>query len=529
MPLPAQPGAGTPALSPLDAAPRATGTMLRRIGLRRIGLRDPALQLGAIAGLALVLRVVHLGSLSLWSDEIFSRYYYDLFGPGFLWTQGLRVEPTPPLYYMVLEAWMQAFGGSEVALRSLSVCGSMLALPLVYLLGRELGMQRGAVLAAFLFAICPFALYFAQEARVYALALVPTSLALLGVAIVLREPRSVAGYTCYGVGALLCLYFHATLVLFVAACQATMLPGLVSTKGRARWAGPVRWLLTNAIVALAALPYLLALPAASHAGGLDWMPPLTVRSIVSSLVRLVGGMLTPPVAPGAELTMLVLGLLAVSVWVSPPSRRTVLLLLLIPGLYFVLVLSVSLVRPILLPRTLGWMVVTLCLLAARRMESHRTLELLQTGSVTATFLIGLVWQVGLAGGTKEPWRDAIGSLDPGLRTTDLVVMSPRSNPMILSYYGPPDLQGVRLWDAQLRPTIDTAAAARLAVRPISEAEILNQIEAGRSVTVIGNFPDLSYLSDLAGAAPGARQTRWYCEGLPCISVARWNVAASAAR
>ena len=40
--------------------------------------------LGFIIVLCLALRVYHIGSASLWSDEIFSRYYADLFGLHYL-------------------------------------------------------------------------------------------------------------------------------------------------------------------------------------------------------------------------------------------------------------------------------------------------------------------------------------------------------------------------------------------------------------------------------------------------------------
>jgi hypothetical protein len=46
--------------------------------------------------LCAALRVYHLGAASLWSDEIFSRYYADVFGVHYALTDGLSLETNPP-------------------------------------------------------------------------------------------------------------------------------------------------------------------------------------------------------------------------------------------------------------------------------------------------------------------------------------------------------------------------------------------------------------------------------------------------
>src|SRR5215469_11764749 len=129
--------------------------------------------LSGIIGLAIVLRAIHMGALSLWNDELFSRYYADLFGVKYLWTTGLARESSPPLYYMAIEGWMRLFGSSEVAMRSLSAVASVLTVPLVYAIGKELFDSRSALLAALVFALSPMQVAYAQEARTYALLSLP--------------------------------------------------------------------------------------------------------------------------------------------------------------------------------------------------------------------------------------------------------------------------------------------------------------------------------------------------------------------
>src|ERR1700690_4470666 len=82
---------------------------------RKISLE--VLALGLLIVLCAALRIYHLGASSLWSDEMFSRYYVDVFGLHYVLTDGLSRETTPPTYYLLLSGWMALWGDSEAALR----------------------------------------------------------------------------------------------------------------------------------------------------------------------------------------------------------------------------------------------------------------------------------------------------------------------------------------------------------------------------------------------------------------------------
>lgn len=76
----------------------------------------------------------------------------------------------PPLYFVMARWWMQQFGSSLTASRSLPALISLLSLPMIYILGRELFRSRlTAGLAVVLLAISPFDILFAQTARQYSL------------------------------------------------------------------------------------------------------------------------------------------------------------------------------------------------------------------------------------------------------------------------------------------------------------------------------------------------------------------------
>jgi len=117
--------------------------------------------------LAFGLRLIRLGADSLWYDETVS---------AFLSSQSLTAmwahtagDIHPPLYYALLHFWTQAAGRSEFAYAFFSVGFGILLLPLIAQLGRRLYGANIGILAAFLYAINPFSVWYAQEVRMYTL------------------------------------------------------------------------------------------------------------------------------------------------------------------------------------------------------------------------------------------------------------------------------------------------------------------------------------------------------------------------
>jgi uncharacterized membrane protein len=87
-----------------------------------------------------------------------------------------REDPQhPPLYFLLARFWMQLGGSSITASRLLPALLSLLALPLMYSLSRELlAVPLAAGLAVAVIALSPFDILFAQTARQYGLLTVVT-------------------------------------------------------------------------------------------------------------------------------------------------------------------------------------------------------------------------------------------------------------------------------------------------------------------------------------------------------------------
>lgn len=127
----------------------------------------------------------------------------------------LRMDGSPPLYYMMLHIWMQMFGDTPVATHSMSLLFGTLTIPVGYWGGASLVSKRAGMMAAILFGTSAFLTGYSQETRMYAL------MALLGAiasvafihAFVYRRRKYVP---VFAIAQALMLYTHAWALFFGA-------------------------------------------------------------------------------------------------------------------------------------------------------------------------------------------------------------------------------------------------------------------------------------------------------------------------
>lgn len=162
---------------------------------------SPWLVVTLVTVLALAIRLAWLGSKSLWVDEADSIYFA---GHPFPDLFSRLCDPHPPGYYALLRVSL-ALGQSEFWVRLPSAIAGALAVPLLYILDREIGAalgmawqdRRTAILASLLLAVAPLHVWYSQEARMYALV---TTLGLCAVIFGLRfalrrHAKEALGYT----------------------------------------------------------------------------------------------------------------------------------------------------------------------------------------------------------------------------------------------------------------------------------------------------------------------------------------------
>lgn len=124
----------------------------------------------------LALRLIRLDFQPLWWDEGYSVWFAG--HPLLEMARLTAADIHPPLYYALLHGWSQALGLLPAPLRLFSVLVSLPAIPLAYVLGRDLHSRRAGLVAAGLVALNPLAIFYGQEIRMYGLATTFSFLAL---------------------------------------------------------------------------------------------------------------------------------------------------------------------------------------------------------------------------------------------------------------------------------------------------------------------------------------------------------------
>ncbi|ABA20401.1 conserved hypothetical protein [Trichormus variabilis ATCC 29413] len=189
------------------------------------------LALAAIA-IAVLLRIVNLGSREFWYDEVLSLLlatgqksayqtpkdipvalaeYLPLltlplesgFGAVISTVKELLLsllggEPHPPLFYLSQHLWLRLFGNSEASMRSLNTLFSIGAIASAYSLGKVfIGHRGGLLLAAFL-GINPFYLFHSLNVRMYAPLVLWTTLSAAALFHLIKEsPKSKANHSLH--------------------------------------------------------------------------------------------------------------------------------------------------------------------------------------------------------------------------------------------------------------------------------------------------------------------------------------------
>jgi mannosyltransferase len=218
--------------------------------------------LGIILLMAAALRFYHLGAQSLWNDEGTTVALVQRDIPTIL--RNAAADIHPPLYYLVLHAWIKVTGISEFAVRAFSALAGVGLVLAIYLLGRALLRRDIALLAALYTGLAPFQVYYAQETRMYLWATLLGALSWLAF-VKLTKPVSQTplqrwswGWACaYLVISSAATYSHYLLFAVILSQNAAFFY-LWLRQGKQRqmtWLG--RWIVLQFVLVLAYVPWLI--------------------------------------------------------------------------------------------------------------------------------------------------------------------------------------------------------------------------------------------------------------------------------
>jgi mannosyltransferase len=301
------------------------------------------------------LRIYRLDAVDLTGDEAFTAVYglYAPFSPA--WFSTMRTEPNPGAL-AISWAMTSLSGDSVFVLRLVSVFGGMIGLASGMALARRLFRNwRLVALVGVLWALNPFLIYYAQDARQYGLisGFNPLSFYLFLRALDQKTPRA---WLMYGVVQTIAIYVHFLDVLWVAAQVIFVFANIfISRKGDP--AGRpyttmlkdikqplITWLLMGvALIPLAIQTYVVVVVSSYRANATT----ADLGALFSHfLPTLLFGENTLPLVIGVILAVVLIGSLIVWSRQHPREGRLLLLWLLVPTILFLIITTqASLFRP----------------------------------------------------------------------------------------------------------------------------------------------------------------------------------------
>jgi mannosyltransferase len=257
---------------------------------------------------AAVAVVAGLSSGPLWLDEAQSVAIARL--PLTELPQALREDGAPPLYYVLLHAWIAVAGDSALAVRLPSVVLAGLALVLTRRLGRRIGGPAAGRAALIVLASMPWWARYATETRMYMLVVVLVLAGAFALSALRARPSPAAfAATSACTAALLLTHYWSLFLLTVIG--AAHLRGLVAGSRADR-----RVVAAMAVGALAFLPWMPSLVFQLLHTGAPWAGKPAVEALLGSPGMWTGG----AELPRAVLTLAYVALAVVAVRAAGPAR-----------------------------------------------------------------------------------------------------------------------------------------------------------------------------------------------------------------
>ncbi|MCS7054863.1 MAG: hypothetical protein NZM18_01615 [Thermoflexales bacterium] len=449
-------------------------------------------RIGALACLSIVLgafviRIWALGEQSLWFDEGWSWHLARMPLADMALTTAR--DRSPPLYYAVLHAWIQLAGRSEFAMRFVSAAADTATVALVMVFTRALLRGLSVVpsanrapgvlgapaplMAGAIYAVCPFAVWYAQEARMYALvaALCTASSYWLWRWLRCATPQALVPRHCsYFVVAVRHAAHHGSLIasasllamaiyshyygifLLPAHLLAVSIGAWRSDPGRP-FARVFQFLVAAACLVVSLVPWLLIASTGFAYDDGFFFPLNTVGGRLLEWVRsFASGGLGWPLPEGWTWLLFAAGALGIAGLASCRRwRELAVLLALIVGPLLAATIAVRIVYPyrsVFHPRYLIYVAPVACVLfgMAGALTVRHPLSAVHRWSslalrLASPVLIGALWLPALHGYFTDPalqrddTRGAVQHVVEALEPGDLVVMS-RDN-FAVTYYWPP--------------------------------------------------------------------------------------------
>jgi uncharacterized membrane protein len=395
-----------------------------------------------LAGLALRLAIPR----GIWLDEAISIHqahlsFHDLF-------ENLQYgDRHPPLHHVVLWLTVKAFGDGELAVRIPSIVAGTLAIPALYLLGRELYDRRTGLVAAAFGAASPLLIWYSQEARMYAFVELFGLLALWTQLRAIRNPN-MGNWAAYILATAALLWSHYFGLLLIVVQQLIWVGVLIHRRntGEPIRAHAIGFAYSLVVLAMQLVPLLVFAQKQFDSTSAAFGSPsgtydsLSFYAVVSNMAWALWGYhpdtTTELLAAGWPL-LLLLSLLLLG---RGGSRQTIILAVAAITPIVLLVFVALYDRELFEVRYFLVAIPLLFLLIARLVTGwirRPAARLAATGVILFTLLLGLVDQQTNDDNPRlYDFRGAIDEIETDAGPRSLVLYEPPDMRYVLEYYAP---------------------------------------------------------------------------------------------
>lgn len=388
---------------------------------------------------------------SLWFDEVYSvMLAKQPIGELFRLT---AIDTHPPLYYLLLKAWMAIFGSSELALRSLSILAFGGVVIVAGLLARRMFGVRAALITLPFIVFAPFMLRYGFEIRMYAIASLIGIAATYVLVMALRAKNNRTKWWLYVAYSLLVvvgvytLYYLA--LLWVAHALWLVWTSVQDKKPFAKWDWPLAYVGSAVLF----LPWIPTFISQIDNGALT---PVVQSLTLDQLLSIVtfNFLYQPSWQVGVTASILVIFVISAITYfaikafknVSLEQRKYLVLLALYVVVPIILLMLVSLRKPMYVERYLAHIIIggllfigaTIAIATYKNASKHIWLA---AGMLLAVMAIGTVHLVQIGNYNfqrlQQPTANQVAAyVEPMCSSSAAIVAEDPYFAMELSYYLP---------------------------------------------------------------------------------------------
>ncbi|HEX3982707.1 MAG TPA: glycosyltransferase family 39 protein [Acidisoma sp.] len=406
----------------------------------------------AVSLVGFLARFYGIDNMPFWLDEVTtvnrsSLPFWDMV------TDSLSNHHLPS--YFALVSFFGHYGMTELVLRLPSAVFGALTCGVLFLIGRALGGWRAGLVAGLLLALSPLQVQYGQEARSYTFVLLMMAIGLLGFVQLARDPQGasrpfgrpgahLAPWVIYTLGTLGALNVLSTAFFWLISANLGAVVILLRDRQIDRARFLTRWLVAQAVILAGTLPWFGAMDVFTHGemtNATNWVPETTLHSFLSVIgslyfmrvSRLINFHLFPQAAPGFGLLVVALALMGLFYLrrrnpstqagrVPAVSRSLIPALVLVAAVPPLLILAISIVKPLWMPRYLLWSSVPFLIFVG--LGINQLPKRWQTGAVAVIVLLAVI---NLApyykAETKPRWDLAAAELQKEMRPGDIILAS----------------------------------------------------------------------------------------------------------